>query len=291
MRRLRVTLLVAAVFALRAQQIADPGFHPPLPKPAFPAGAGPVVLLDEGHFNFHTSTGRYQPFAALLGRDGYAVRAPQEKFTPQGLGGVQVLVIANALHETNRRDWRPPHPSAFTAEEIAAVRDWVVAGGALLLIADHMPFAGAARELGAGFGVAFSNGYAIVPRARGPMLFRRSDGALKDHPITAGIDAVATFTGSAFQIAHGAPLLVFGPDAVLAETLQDPTPSSVAGYLQGAALIVGRGRVAVFGEAAMFTAQLVGPAKQRMGMNHPAAGQNAQFLRNVMGWLSAAKSR
>jgi len=44
--------------------------------------------------------------------------------------------------------------------------------------------------------------------------------------------------------------------------------------------------VAVFGEAAMFTAQLAGPARMPMGMNHPLAKQNAQFALNVMHWLS-----
>jgi len=46
----------------------------------------------------------------------------------------------------------------------------------------------------------------------------------------------------------------------------------------------GAGRVAAFGEAAMFTAQVDedGP----MGMNHPEAPQNAQFVLNVLHWLT-----
>lgn len=48
----------------------------------------------------------------------------------------------------------------------------------------------------------------------------------------------------------------------------------------------GRGRVAVFGEAAMFTAQVTGPERQPMGMNAPGAEQNAQLLLNVLHWLS-----
>src|SRR5262245_58639823 len=35
-------------------QIADLDFSPPLPSPAFAAGQGPRVFLDEGHNNFHT---------------------------------------------------------------------------------------------------------------------------------------------------------------------------------------------------------------------------------------------
>jgi hypothetical protein len=36
----------------------------------------------------------------------------------------------------------------------------------------------------------------------------------------------------------------------------------------------------------MFTAQVAGPEKIRMGMNSPHAKQNAQLLLNLMHWLS-----
>ncbi|HET9010982.1 MAG TPA: hypothetical protein VFN38_04170, partial [Gemmatimonadaceae bacterium] len=61
--------------------------------------------------------------------------------------------------------------------------------------------------------------------------------------------------------------------------------------LQGATLQLGRGRVAIFGEAAMFSAQVAGPRREPMGMNAPAAGQNAQFVLNTMHWLSGLVSR
>jgi hypothetical protein len=57
-----------------------------------------------------------------------------------------------------------------------------------------------------------------------------------------------------------------------------------AGMYAGVVSKYGHGRVATFGEAAMFTAQLAG--EQRMGMNRPEAAQNAQFLLNVVHWLS-----
>jgi hypothetical protein len=64
------------------------------------------------------------------------------------------------------------------------------------------------------------------------------------------------------------------------------TRASAEGMLQGATLRFGKGRVAVFGEAAMFSAQRAGPARLPMGMNAPSAGQNAQFLLNLMHWLA-----
>lgn len=121
----------------------------------------------------------------------------------------------------------------------------------------------------------------------GPMVFRKSDGTLRNHDVTAGIDEVATFTGSSFQIdGDGQPLLVFGPAVVSMTKRDDLKPASVAGHLQGAVLPFGSGRVAVFGEAAMFSAQLAGPGKLPMRMNDPGARQNAQFLLNVMRWLT-----
>ena len=46
------------------------------------------------------------------------------------------------------------------------------------------------------------------------------------------------------------------------------------------------GPAAFFGEAAMFSAQVTGPERRPMGMNAPGAEQNAQFVLNVMHWLS-----
>jgi uncharacterized protein (DUF2249 family) len=282
-----------------AQQVADTSFKPPIPNPAYPSGRGPVVLIDEAHFNFHTADGRYRPFADLLRRDGYVVKSSRFQFSKATLGNGQILVIANALAERNQTDWSLPTPSAFSDEEVEAVRDWVRGGGSLLLIADHMPFPGAAEKLALALGVRFSNGYAIDERTKGPMLFKLSDGSLKDHQITQGraeaekVESVATFTGSAFQVEGDAqPLLILGPSVVsfmtsVAGQITDETPRTpVKGWYQGAVMRFGKGRVAVFGEAAMFSAQVAGPNRRPMGMNAPIAARNPQFLLNVMHWLS-----
>lgn len=299
-RKLFILFLLFA--SAHAQQVADTTFNPPIAKPAYSAGSGPVVMLDEAHFNFHTATGRYLPFAQLLRRDGYVVHASTARFDKESLGKGKILVIANALAEINSQgNWSRPNPSAFADDEISAVRDWVHEGGALLLIADHMPFAGAAEKLAAAFGIRFSNCFAtFVEQSRSSLfVFRRSDGTLIDHPIINGrtheerIDSVITFTGSAFQAESGAqPLFVLDSSQVLLlpETAWQFAPEtprlSAAGWLQGATLKFGKGRVAVFGEAAMFSAQLGGPNRTPMGMNSPRAPQNYRFLLNAMHWLS-----
>jgi hypothetical protein len=301
-----VTLLAVATFPLAAQQVADTAFRPEVGPPRWPSDRGPHVVLDEAHHNFHTLSGRYLTFARLLRGDGFTVTPGRGPFTAAALSGVDVLVVANALNERNdvADEWTLPTPSAFTSEEIDAVRSWVEGGGSLLLIADHMPFPGAAHELAAAFGFELLNGFALdsgVTAPRPPMVFRRSDGSLGDHPVTNGtdpaerVDSVATFTGEAFRApAAATSLLTFGPGTLdlLPDTawfFHDDTPRvDVSGWSQGAVLPVGRGRVAVFGEAAMFSAQLAGPAERPMGMNAPVASGNPRFLLNLMHWLAGA---
>ncbi|HET9425325.1 MAG TPA: DUF4350 domain-containing protein [Gemmatimonadaceae bacterium] len=294
-------LLLATAGAANAQQVADSGFAPPVPRPAYREGAGPLVLLDEAHNNFHTTTGRYLAFARLARRDGYRVSGNSRKLSRESLAGARILVIANALADRNANgNWSLPTPSAFDASEVAAVRAWVRAGGSLLLIADHMPFPGAMGDLAEAFGVRMMNGFAMQNDsvADGIFTHTRAAGAVHDHPVTRGrstaerIDSVKVFTGQGFRIDRGSPLLTIRGDVtmlmpVVAWQFSDSTPrTSARGLLQGAAIPFGRGRVAVFAEAAMFSAQRAGPRRNPMGMNDPAAPQNPRFLLNVLHWLS-----
>lgn len=295
-----VGIFLAVAACAFAQQVADTVFAPPIASPAFAEGRGPVVAIDEAHGNFHTASGRYLAFANLVRRDGFVVREAKEKFSAATLRDQRVLVIANPLHPRNASDWTLPTPSAFTPDEIASVATWVRGGGALLLIADHMPFPGAAGELAAAFGFTFSNGYTRDGSGNSQLTFRRDTAArLTDHTVTRGrsaaeaIDTVRNFTGSAFRVPAEAVSLLTLPkgrvslECKVAARFDATTPRvDVSGWSQGAVVQVGRGRVAVFGEAAMFSAQLAGPDKRPMGMNDPAAKQNPQFLLNVLHWLA-----
>src|SRR5688572_22463514 len=129
-------LIVIACLAIgvSAQRVSDTAFAPPIPNPMYKTGKGPVVFLDEAHSNFHTADGRYLPFATILRRDGYDVRASKLAFSKASLKDAKILAIANATAESNK--------SAFTDDEVRAVSDWVKAGGSLFLIVDHMPFPG-----------------------------------------------------------------------------------------------------------------------------------------------------
>ncbi|HEY0319785.1 MAG TPA: hypothetical protein VGC66_02320 [Pyrinomonadaceae bacterium] len=299
--RLFVALLLTLFFTgvllkSSAQQVDDPNFDTRVAKPAY-ADKYPKVLFDEAHFNFHTTTGRYKPFASLITNDGYRVTANKEKFSAATLKGYDILVISNALGAERQNSPGADQP-AFTEEECDAVREFVRAGGSLLLIADHAPFGSAAETLAKRFNVEMSKGFTIdqtnYDQSEGNknisfLLFSRENKLLADHPITLGRNAserlskVVTFTGQSLKGPEGSIAFLKLSDQAIdrerqnrnrtpgtPETSQSnaalPTGTQVgasipatkaAGRAQGLALTFGKGRVVVLGEAALLSAQLV----------------------------------
>jgi len=99
-----------------------------------------------------------------------------------------------------------------------------------------------------------------------------------------------TFTGQGFKTPDDAisiltfdkRYIIYLPDTAgvfSAETKR----ISAQGLSQGAYKKFGKGRVVVFGEAGMFTAQI--SDNEKFGMNYPSAGQNYQLLLNIIHWL------
>jgi hypothetical protein len=299
-RKLISGFLLYSLFSvcLFSQQVADTSFNPLILQPEYPAGKGPVVAIDEGHYNFHTAGERYLPFARLLRSDGYVVTGYDGKFKASRLRDVRILVIANALNKINIENWYLPTPPAFTERETENIRKWVENGGSLFLIADHMPFGGAAAGLAAAFGFRFTNGFAIDTTTQGQAYFYRNDGSMLSCPLTNGrnsnetISKVVTFTGQAFRIPDEAKnILKFDERYMLLETdtawVFDASTrkTPIKGWSQGAFMRYGKGRVVVSGEAAMFTAQLAGPSQTRVGMNSDFAEENYKLLLNIIHWL------
>lgn len=295
-----VALVLLAAAPAAAQQVPDREYRPAIAKPEYAQGAGPVVCVDEAHHNFHTLAERFWAFGELLRQDGFKVVPNTSTFNDAALKLCAVLVISNAQPSEAEWDQYPyPTPSAFTDAEIAAVHRWVEKGGALLLIADHMPLAGAAARLAAAFDVDFMDGFAMRdPQSRDPDIFRTADRTLRDHVIVRGrnapdsVSSIRTFTGQAFRAPHAMPLLVIPAGYVglmprkAWQFAADTRRVAIEGWLQGAAQAVGKGRAAFFGEAAMFSAQLAGPDKQPMGMNAPGAEANFRFTLNLLHWLT-----
>jgi hypothetical protein len=309
-----VLVAIVAIFLLtrtRDQQVVDSAFEPPKLMPRHAQKSGPLVCHDEGHNNFHTLGKRFKPFALLLHADGYQTVPILDKLDKADLAKCRILVIANAQPGDENWDAYPyPTPSAFSEEEAQSLRQWVEKGGALLLIADHMPFPGAAAKIASVFGFEFNDGFAVenfTTEAEGraafdiPTLFRTDDGTLLEHPIARGesdadrVTKIRTFTGQAFRAPSGAePLLRLPknfislmPEKAWRFTLQTKR-LPVGGWLQGAVMQLGKGRLAVFGDAGMFTAQIQKSSGHDvpMGMNAPHAEQNYRFILNLMRWLS-----
>ena len=202
--------------AVLAQQVPDTAFTFANPQPRFAPGLGPVVWLDEAHYNFHTLDGRYSTCGKVLRGDGYRMAPNREAFSEASLAQCKILIIANALDSASNEAWVLPNASAFSPAEIEAVKNWVRGGGRLFLIADHMPFAGSAQALARAFGVEFLNGFAMDNRRRNPERFYRDNNTLFDNELTHGIDTVVTFTGSAFRLPkHATPVLALKDYTIL----------------------------------------------------------------------------
>jgi hypothetical protein len=296
-------MLAAHVGSVRAQApVADSNYRPPIARPAYAKDNGPVVRIDEAHRNYHTLEGRYAPFAELLRRDGFRVESSKAEFSAATLTSASIMVIANAeAAQTGQAA-----ASAFTNAEIAALRQWVERGGSLLVIADHPPFSDSAVALAQAFGFEFVSGVALTPATAGgvgPIAVFETGKGLMPSALGRGrlpaeqVDSVMTFTGSAFRVPSAATSVLVFEEGSRSYALGPKGPNwaapslPIAGLSQGAILESGQGRVAVFGEAAMFTAQLAGPKNEPMGMNAPGAKQNYQFVLNLMRWLSRAPER
>lgn len=247
-----------------------------------PAPAPPRIAVDEAHHNYHTATGRYEPFARLLRAQGFEVRGWTTSF--EQLHGIDVLVIANAAGE------EPSRP-AVTDAEAAAVQTWVDRGGSLWLIADHYPFGGAVAPLARAFGVEMSNGvvgdekhYWNGADEPGNIVYTASAGLASDHPITHSVGTVVTFVGQSLRgPLNSASILTLSEDA---REMFPPSRDLVApaGRSQALAFAAGRGRVFVAGEAAMFTEQVKRDGTP-MGMNAPG-NDDRQLTINIARWLA-----
>ena len=295
-----VLILLGQVRTFAAQS-ADTMADTTVRNPAFARDSGPVVAIDSRHRNYHTIRGRYAPFASLLEQDGLRVVDFGGALSTNSLSMVRLLVVANALPvaEADIKDWNKAQPSALNSMEVKVVADWVRQGGSLLLIADHRPFAGSMASFAHAFGFDFVDVLARRdPQTGEPDIFTVDVGTLKGDEILSGRDeservtSVQTFAGSAFRIpASAQPVIVLSRSFSLFSCglpcPEDATKRSADGYYQGAVSRFGRGKVAVFGEAAMFSAQAfqAGDQTYYAGFNAPTAKQNKQFILNLVRWL------
>ena len=266
--------------------------------PAYPINKGPKIYLDEGHYNRHTfdGLGSFIAFRNVLNIDGYQVTPFKNQFTTSSLQNVRLLVIPLAQNEKNLwPKWYNPTYSAFTQSEITTLINWVEKGGSLFLIVDHHPFPGAAEELARKFGFILYNGHA-EDTTRYPVFFHRTNNTLHSNIITNGrndnerIDSIITYNGSAIRIPEEAlPIISFDdgwiqwlPDT--AWNFNNIEPESISGLAQGAFMKFGKGKVVVFADGNMFSAQDTSWGG-KMGFIDPKAKYNYKLLLNIIHYL------
>jgi len=300
---LSLIMLCYAGVAYSHAQTVDLNFNTKVSHPAYKRDH-PRVLFDESHNNADTFYGRFRPFTELIMNDGYEVASGAQILSKKALRRYAVLIIVNALGPREHNE-----ASAFTNDECDTVREWVRSGGSLLLITDHAPFSAAMGELSKRFGVELTAGYTIDKvhynkdsDDQTELIFTREDGLIGNHPITNGRDSserinrIITFSGTsirgpndsvAFLRLSNTAMDVVPPEAKprkADEPAPDYKPVSAVGRAQGIAFEFGKGRVVVFGEAAMLSAQTTKQG-MRFGMNVPGI-DNRQLALNVMHWLS-----
>jgi hypothetical protein len=298
MKILLFLFVLLSALITQAQQKVDSIVKPLGPAAAYKGAVHPKILFDEGHHNFHTSTGRYQPFAELLTGDGYILVVNKVKISMDALAGNDVFVCANAFATgPDSVTGRLPATPAFTADECQTLKQWVLNGGSLWLIADHEPAGDAVANLSDSFQVNMSKAYTVDPRNFDKVVFNASwirfsieNNNLGSHPIINGrnekerIKNLLSFTGQSLKGPQGSiPILQLSDEAYDVFNVEDPLKATIEpakGRCQALAMPFGKGRVVIWGEAAMLTAQA-----RDFGMDYPGV-DNRQLVLNIAHWLT-----
>lgn len=282
-------------------QAPDYHYHLPAIDPVYPNNDGPVLFFDEAHNNIHTLKDRLFQTKKLLEQDGYKISSCEMKIESKKiLNECSVYVVVNPLNDRNIHVWENPTYSAFTDQEIDHISEWVQQGGSLLLIVDHMPVSGAANNLAKEFGFELRNGHAKqIPWVNN--WFTRNNSSLTGNSITNGlvagdrIDSVLAFGGSAFVIPEDAKSILtlgenwFQWEPEIAWDLKPEDRYPAKGYSMGACKTYGKGKVVVYSEAMMFTAQLGGGLSWiKLGMNSKLNPENHRLLLNTIHWLDGS---
>jgi hypothetical protein len=238
---------------------------------------GPRVAIDLGHYNDAAADSRFLALRDLLIWDGYRITRSRQHVVPEYLKGFSILLIGNAM----------PYPAGarrvaeavglgglatFSADEIEAVRDWVHAGGSLLLIADAPHSAKAAAPLAAALG-------ATLHDCPAPVFLPAVVPA--EHPIREGRSEYGERVESVAALANGWVETAL-PAGSAVPILKIPVDGScAAGKPIVLALEFGGGRVVAL------TAQLERDEDliRRTGVDPGRLG-NRQFVLNAMHWLS-----
>lgn len=295
--------LITALFisgSASAQQVADNDFEFEIDAPYF-SEKHPHILMDRFHSPY-VEQGSVQPLVKLLQADGAKVDYGDKAISTEVLAEVDIFVTVNP-YRRNFEDFSIMEPpSAYNNIEISVIRQWVKDGGKLWIIADHQPFAGGAAKLAEAFGITFLNGYTLktsmLPKRRGLIVYKPGYGLNTNHSMFDLIDQTkleyfSAFTGQAIiPPDNSTPVLTIpnGYSAVFVRPTFGLIPRSaftldVSGFSQGMSMVFGKGRVAAFGEAGGFTAQIANG--KPFGFNERRGRNNPYLILATEHWLAS----
>lgn len=304
-------IVVALIGWLRSVQQADTTYAPRVNTRTWPDG-GPLVAIDDAHWNAHTAARGFAPFVKLLAADGYVVAGRGNAATPAVFGNAKVVVIGNALGfrgavqelgQMVRVGLDALAADALTDGEADQLETWVREGGSLLLVAEQAPASRAVRSLAERFAVTMHDATVVDPEHSErddptTIVFTREGRTLAVHPITGttgradAIGRVVTFGGQALDgPPHATKLLIFSGTAYETGTTNAGPEDrrAVPGLAQALAIYHGRGKIVVLGDADVITSRLRSTAglNDRIGLQWPNS-DNELFARRIMAWLSGA---
>jgi len=293
-------------YALKGSlQAPDTEFSYQIDHPAYQQGKGPRITIHDRNSPF-VRDGGLMAFNNLVTGDGYQVTQHRFSLDADVLASTDVLMIANAYSAKFRSRSVLDPPSVYTDAEIKTLIDWVFAGGALLILADHSPLGGGTKKLSAAFGFTQMSGYLIKDRGSPGedqlfINYKVETGLNTNHPITNGdtgrrkLKQFMTFGGQALiPPPEAQSILTIQKGYVSLVTLQlhrelnTATRINSEALSMGAVLKYGKGRVAIFGEAGGFTSQIFNKTNL-MGFIHPQGKENPEFVLSTMRWLSGFK--
>lgn len=278
--------------ACHAKILGDSTFSPKVNSPAFRV-SHPILCIAHGHHNLAIDDGRYSPIIGLLKSDGYQIKPINSVFSLSSLKVCKILYTSAA--RSISRDHKEMNSSAFSVQEIVALKHWVNEGGGLLVATDHPNMAQASEALVEAFGVSGSqttvkDAVNTIPELNdsGVIVFKVNPvedeiGILKGRNKSEQIRKVTFFDGQSLASTKGVLLLPFQESAQ--EELSDHSIRKATGRAGVVVIRHGNGRVVITGDATVFTSKVESSTGQKLGINREGS-DNVQFAINTFHWLS-----
>ena len=272
----------------------DPNFATQVEKPSFEAEKGPLVVVDQGHNNFFTTTGLIQPLLDLLNSDGYRIDFSDGTVDLATLDRADIFLVITPM-SSPYNDFEDDFSDAYSGKELTVLESWVREGGSLIVFSEHFPFDIAVSGLLETFGISTSIGVTIDHdfsyESAGEIVFE-GERLASSHPIVAGkrsVTKVASYGGSALRGDGYTNILKLSDHAmnVPRNWLGVEGGPVGSGNSQGLAGFYGDGRIAAFGDSNGFAAMIFEDdvSEDFVGMNDEAYDWR-NFVLNTFGWLS-----